>query len=210
VKDFAPITISISSGLVAAANPKLPAESIKELIAYAKSVPGKINIGIAGATGEIATNALKMQAGIDLNNVNYKGGVPAVIAVISNEAQITLTNLSNVEPNVKAGKMKIIGVTSGKRDPLLPNVPTFAENGLAGFDVSMWYGFFAPLKTPAAVVQAYYREITRVVSLPEIRERLVTLGYEIHQDTPEQATERVKRDYERYRKIILDSGMTVE
>jgi tripartite-type tricarboxylate transporter receptor subunit TctC len=210
VNDFAPITNAITSGLYAVANPKLPAESIKDLIAYAKTVPGKINLAIAGATGQIAGNALKLQAGIDLNDVWYKGGTPAVIAVISGESMMTLTNLSNVEPHVKAGKLKLIGLTSAKRDPAMPNVPTFAENGLAGYDVSMWYGFFAPVKTPAPVIQAYYREFSKILNMPDIKSHLVGAGYDMIINTPEQFAEQVKRDYERYRKIILDSNMPLQ
>jgi tripartite-type tricarboxylate transporter receptor subunit TctC len=180
------------------------------LIAYAKTVPGKINLAIAGATGQIAGNALKMQASIDMNDVGYKGGTPAVIAVISGEAMLTLTNLSNVDAHVKAGKVKLIGVTSAKRDPLQPNVPTFAENGLAGYDVSMWYGFFAPLKTPPAVIQAYHREFARIFAVPEVKSQIQGWGYDLILNTPEQFADQVKRDYERFRKIILDSKMPLQ
>ena len=210
IRDFAPITEAIASGLVAVANPRLPADSIKDLIAYAKKAPGKLNFAIAGATGEIAINVFKMQARIEANNVNYKGGTPAVFAVIAGEAQLNLANYSTVAQLVEAGKLKIIGVTGARRDPLLPNVPTFAENGLEGYEVEIWYGFFAPAKTPAATVQAYYKEIARIVNLPEIRDRLVAGGYEIVASPPDKFGEKVKRDLEKYRKIILESGMQLD
>jgi tripartite-type tricarboxylate transporter receptor subunit TctC len=210
IRDFAPITEAIASGLVAVANPKLPVESIRDLIAYAKNAPGKVNFAIAGATGEIAVNVFKKQAQIDANNVNYKGGSPAVFAVISGEAQLNLANYSTVAQLVEAGKLKIIGVTGARRDPLLPNVPTFAENGLDGYEVEIWYGFFAPAKTPPALVQAYYREIARIVNLPEIKDRLVAGGYTVVASPPEQFGEKVKRDLAKYRKIILESGMQLD
>ena len=210
VKDFVPITGILSGGLVAVANPQLPANSIKELIAYAKKAPGKVIIAIAGATGEIATNALKQQAGIDMTNVNYKGGIPAITAIMSNESHLVLTNYSSVAGHVSAGRLKLIGITSAKRDPLIPDVPTFAENGLEGYEVEMWYGFFAPVKTPAPIVQGYYREITRIVSQPDIRDKLVAGGYEIVLSTPEQFAARVNQDYEKFRKIILDHNMQVD
>jgi len=210
VRDFAPITEAISSGLVAVANPRLPVESIRELIAYAKNAPGKVNFAIAGATGEIAVNVLKKQAQIDANNVNYKGGTPAVFAVVSGEAQINLANYSTVAQLVEGGKLKIIGVTGARRDPLLPNVLTFAENGLENYEVEIWYGFFAPAKTPEATIQAYHREIVRIVNLPDIKTRLVAGGYDIVASTPEQLAAKVKRDLARYRKIILDSGMQID
>ncbi len=207
LRDFAAITEAIASGLVAVANPKLPAESIRELIAHAKASPGKLVFAIAGATGEIAVNRFKKQAQIDANNVNYKGGSPAVFAVISGEAHVNLANYSTVAQLVEGGKLKIIGVTGAKRDPLVPSVPTFAENGLDGYDVEIWYGFFAPAKTPAAVVQAYYREIARILALPDVRERLVAGGYTIVASTPEVFGEKVRRDIATYRRIILESGM---
>jgi tripartite-type tricarboxylate transporter receptor subunit TctC len=210
VKDFVPIIGIVSGGLVAVANPQLPANSIKELIAYAKRAPGKVIVAIAGATGEIGTNALKQQAGIDMTSVNYKGGAPAVAAILSNESHLTLTNYSSVAGHVAAGKLKLIGVTSAQRDALLPNLPTFAENGLEGYEVEMWYGLFAPVRTPAAVVQAYNREVARIVSQPEIRDKFVAGGYAIVLSSPEQFATRVKSDYEKYRKIILDYNMQVE
>ena len=210
LRDFLPITEAIASGLVAVANPRLPAESIRELIAYAKKAPGKLSFAIAGATGEIAVNVFKKQAGIDANNVNYKGGTPAVFAVISGEAQVNLANYSTVAQLVEAGKLKIIGVTGAKRDALLPAVPTFAENGLEGYEVEIWYGFFAPAKTPDAIVQAYYREIARILALPDIRDKLVAGGYEIVASTPEAFAARVRRDLAKYRRIILDAGMQLD
>jgi tripartite-type tricarboxylate transporter receptor subunit TctC len=210
VKDFVPITAVITGGLVAVANPQLPASSIKELIAYAKRAPGKVVVAIAGATGEIGTNALKQQAGIDMINVNYKGGAPAIAAILSNESHLTLTNYASVAGHVAAGKLKLIGVTSARRDPLLPNLPTFAENGLEGYEIEMWYGLFAPVKTPPAIVQAYHREIVRIASLPEVRDKLVQGGYEMVLSSPEQFAAKVKRDYERFRKIILDNNMQLD
>ena len=210
VKDFTPITMILSGGLVAVANPSLPANSIRELIAYAKKAPGKVIFAIAGATGEVGTNALKQQAGIDMTNVNYKGGTPAIAALLSNESHITLTNYSSLVGHVASGKLKLLGITSAKRDPLLPNVPTFAESGLEGYEVDMWYGFFAPVRTPPAVVQAYYREITRVAAMPDIREKLASGGYEIVLSSPEQFAQRVRGDYEKFRKVILDHNMQLD
>ena len=207
VRDFAAISEVIFSSLVLVAHPSVEANNIKELIAEAKRAPGKLNIGVAGATGEIAGNLIKMQGQIDLNNIPYKGGTPAVTAVMSNESQLLLTLYSSLKGPIDAGKLKPIGVTGSRRDPQLPNVPTVAESGLDGYQVEFWVGFFAPAKTPAATVQALGREIVRIVNLPEVKERLTSLGYEVVGSTPEQFAERVRRDTEKYRKIILDSGM---
>lgn len=207
VRDFAAISEIASASMVLVTNPKLAANSVRELIAEAKQAPGRLIIAVAGATGEVAGNALKLQAGIDMNNVNYKGGAPAVIAIISGDAHMTLTNYTAVAKQVEAGRLKLLAVTGARRALQLPNVPTFAENGLDGYDHSLWYGLFAPAKTPPAVVQAYYREVARIISLPEVRERLVATGHEVIGSTPEQFTDKVKREVEKFRKIILESGM---
>jgi tripartite-type tricarboxylate transporter receptor subunit TctC len=207
VNDFVPLINVISASLVLAANPRFAPESIKDIIAYAKKAPGTVNVAIAGATGEIATNAIKAMAQINMNNVPYKGGAPAVIAVISGETQFVLTPYAGVATQAEAGKLKILGVTGARRDPMLPNVPTLSESGLEGYDVSMWYGFFAPVKTPAAVVRAYNREILRIVNEPDIKSRFTSQGFEMSTGTPEQFAEQVKRDAAKYRKIILEAGM---
>lgn len=207
VKDFVAISEIIYSGLVLVAHPSVKANNVRELIAEAKRAPGKLNIAVAGATGEIAGNLIKMQGQIDLNNIPYKGGAPAVTAVLSNESQLVLTLYSSLKGPIDAGKLKPIGVTSSRRDPHLPNVPTIAESGLDGYQVEFWVGFFAPAKTPAATVQALGREIVRIVNLPDVKDRFTTLGYEVVGSTPEQFGERVRRDTEKYRKVMLDSGM---
>ncbi len=207
VRDFAPISEVIFSSLMLVANPSVPANNVKELIAEAKRAPGKLNIAVAGATGEIAGNLIKLQGGVEMNNVPYKGGAPAVVAVISNESQLVLTLYSSLKGPIDAGKLKPLGITGAKRDPQVPNVPTLSESGLPGYEVEFWVGVFAPAKTPPAMVQAFNREIVRILSLPEVKDRFTTQGYEVVGSTPDQFAERVKRDTEKYRKIILDSGM---
>jgi tripartite-type tricarboxylate transporter receptor subunit TctC len=207
VRDFAPITEVIFSSLVLAANPSIKANNVKELIEEAKRMPGKINFAVAGATGEIAGNLIKLQGKAEMNNVPYKGGAPAVVAVIGNESQLVLTLYSSLKGPIDAGKLKAIGVTGSRRDAQLPNTPTLAESGLPGYEIEFWVGYFAPAKTPRATVQALNREIVRIINLPEVKERFTSTGYEVVGSTPEQFTERVKRDTEKYRKIILESGM---
>ena len=207
VKDFVPVVNVFGAGLVLAANPKLEAKTIKDIITMSKAKPGSVNVAIAGATGEIATNAIKALAGIDMNNVPYKGGAPAVIAVVSGESHFVLTPWGGVQAQVEAGKMKVLGTTSGQRDPSIPNVPTLAESGLPGFDIRMWYGVFAPVRTPPAVVMAYNREIARIVNEPEIKNQITSQGFEILTGPPEQFAEVVRRDAEKFRKVILDFKM---
>ena len=207
VRDFAAISEIMFSSLVLVANPKVAANNVGELITEAKRAPGKLNIAVAGATGEIAGNLIKLQGRIEMNNVPYKGGSPAIIAVVSNESQLLLTPYAALAAMIDAGKLKAIGVTGSKRDRGLPNVPTLAESGLDGYQVEFWVGFFAPAKTPAAIVKTLAREIIRITNTPEVKDRLIAGGYEVVGSLPEQFAERVKRDTEKYRKIVLESGM---
>jgi tripartite-type tricarboxylate transporter receptor subunit TctC len=207
VRDFAPVSEVIFSSLMLVANPSVKANNIRELIAEAKRAPGKLNIAVAGATGEIAGNLIKMQGDIELNNVPYKGGAPAVTAVMGNESQLLLTLYSSLKGPIDAGKLKPIGITGSRRDPQIPNIPTLAEGGLEGYQVEFWVGVFAPAKTPSATVQALSREIQRILALPEVKDRFTSVGYEVVGSTPEQFAERVRRDTEKYRKVIVESKM---
>jgi tripartite-type tricarboxylate transporter receptor subunit TctC len=210
VRDFAAVTELATTSLVIVCNPVVPAKSVKELIAIARQSPGKLNAAIAGATGEIATNALKLQAKVDIRNIPYKGGVPAVVAIVSGESDFTMTNYAAVATLAQAGKLRVIGVTGAHRNPQIPNVPTVAESGLPDYGIEMWYGLFAPAKTPPATVRALQKEVARILNLPDVKERLVATGHEVVASTPEQFTEKQKREVERFRKIIVESGMTQE
>lgn len=128
-------------------------------------------------------------------------------AVMSNESQLVLTLYSSLKGPIEAGKLKPLAITGAKRDPQIPNIPTIAESGLDGYEVEFWVGVFAPAKTPPAMVQALNREIVRIINLPQVKERFVSNGYTVVGSTPEQFAERVKRDTEKYRRTILDSGM---
>jgi tripartite-type tricarboxylate transporter receptor subunit TctC len=208
VRDFAPITELAENGLVLVAHPGVPANSVAELIALAKKQHDKLNIAVAGATGEVAGNALKIQAKIGMANIPYKGGAPAVIAVISGEADMTITTYGVVIGQIKAGKLKPLAVTSAKRLSLLPDVPTVAENGLPGYEAIIWYGLFAPARTPEKIVRRLRDEVVKALNMPKIRERLLADNFDIIGSTPEAFAAMVKREVEKYRKIILESGMS--
>jgi len=210
VRDFAAVSEVASAPLVIVAHPAVPAKSIKELIALGKRMPGKLNIAVAGATGELAGNALKLQGGFDMKNIPFKGGVPATVSVMSGETDLTMTNYVAVAKQVEAGKLRLLGVTSARRSALLPDVPTVAENGLDGYDHQLWYGMFVPARTPAPVVQALYLEVSRIIGMPEIRERLVATGHSVIGSTPEQFSDKVRREVEKFRRLILESGMQLE
>jgi tripartite-type tricarboxylate transporter receptor subunit TctC len=210
LRDFSAVSELASAPLVIVAHPQVPAQSIRELIALARKSPGKLNVAIPGATAEVSANALALAGKVKMQNVPYKGGGPATIAVVSGESDLTMTNYAAVGPLADAGKLKILGVTSAQRSAQIPKVPTVAENGLEGYDFSLWYGLFVPSKTPPATVQAIARESIRILNLPEIRERLVATGHVVIASTPEQFSAKVRSEVERFRKIIIDSGMRLE
>jgi tripartite-type tricarboxylate transporter receptor subunit TctC len=207
LRDFVAVTEIASPTLALVSHPSVPTKSVKELIAIARKSPGKLNIAIAGATGELAGNALKLAANIDMTNINYKGGAPAVISVISGETDLLFTNYAAVEKHIEAGKLRILGITSAKRSARMPQVPTIAEGGLPGYAVEMWYGLFLPAKTPAHIVQGLYQETSRIIAAPEVRQKLEATGHTVVISTPEQFTEKWKNEVEKFRRIIVDSKM---
>ena len=209
-RDFAPISQIVSSSMVLVANPRLAANSIKELVAAAKKDPGKFNIAVAGAAGEIAGEALKASTGIKITNVRYKGSSPAEIAVLSGEADVTLVTVAASHANINAGRLKALGLTGARRSSLLPNVPTIAESGVEGYEYEIWHGLFAPARTPDRIVRTVHREVVRIVQSLLIRERLMAQGFEIVANTPEQFAAFIKREIERYRKVVAEAGIKVE
>lgn len=207
VLDFAAISEIASIPLALVVHPSVPAKSVKELIALARKSPGKLNVAIAGAAGELMGNALKLQAKIDMKNIPYKGGSQAALAVLSGEADLVFTSYVVIAPHVEAGKLRVLGVSSAQRMPQMPAVPTIAENGVAGYEHEQWYALFAPARTPVPLVQAMYREVSRIVNAPEINERLVATGHRVIAGTPQQLSDKVRREIEKTRQIILASGM---
>jgi len=142
-----------------------------------------------------------------MTNIHYKGGAQAAIAVMGGEADMTFTSYVVIAPHVESGRLRVLGVTSAQRMPQLPDVPTVAENGLPGYDYEQWYALFAPAKTPSTVVQTIYKETARIVATPEIHERLVSTGHRVIAGTPQQLADKVRRDIEKTRKIMTESGM---
>jgi tripartite-type tricarboxylate transporter receptor subunit TctC len=205
--DFAPISEIASIPLALVIHPVVPARSMRELVALAKKAPGKLNIAVAGAAGELMGNAMKLQANIDIKNIPYKGGAQAAFAVVSGEADMTFTSFVVIAPHVNAGKLRVLGVTGAQRMPQMPDVPTIAEGGLPGYDHEQWYGLFAPARTPPAIVQILYKEVSRAVNLPDVHERLTATGHRVVAGTPQQLADKVRRDIDRTRQIMRESGM---
>ena len=207
IRDFAPVSQFSTTGMIVAANPRLPGHTIQDLMQSAKSQPGKYNVAVAGATGELAGDALWSMMKIKMTNVRYKGSSPSTLATISGETDVSLLTPLATKTYVMAGRLKAYGITSNKRSPVLPDVPTMAEQGLEGYDFQFWNGLFAPAKTPKAAVQAAYKGIVQALHTPAVKQRFDELGLVIVGNTPEEFTKVVKTDVEKFRKIIIESGI---
>jgi len=207
VRDFVPVGRIISAGTALVANPKFAPNNFREFIAAAKKEPGKINIAIAGANGHVGTEVLKAMAGINLNNVPYKGSSPSELAVMSAEVEVSLLSIPIITPYVKAGRMKVFGVTTAKRSAMLPEVPTIAESGLDGYEFGNWHALFAPKGTPDSRVRRLNKAVLQIFEKPEIRDLVLARGSEIIAGSPEELAGVLKRDIPKYKKLMVDAGI---
>lgn len=207
IRDFVPVGRLISAGTALVANPKFAPSTLQEFFAAAKREPGRINIAIAGANGHVATEVLKASAAIKLNNVPYKGSSPSELAVMSGEVEVSLLSIPIITPYVKSGRMKVYGVTTAKRSPMLPEVPTIAESGLDGYEFGNWHGLFAPRGTPDAQVRMLNRVIVRIFERQDIRDLVLARGSEIVAGSPEELADKLRRDIPKYKKLMAEAGI---
>ena len=207
VRDFAPVSQFSTTGMVVAASPRLPGTSIRDLVAFAGGQPGKLNVAIAGATGQLAGDALWSQLQLKMTNVPYKGSAPSLLAVASGEADLALLTPLAIQTHVQSGKLKAYGITSTQRSPILPEVPTLAEQGVQGYDFPFWNGLFVAARTPDRIVRTVHRAVVTALQDAEVKERFRQLGLVTVGSTPQEFREVVKRDVEKYRKIIVESGI---
>ena len=208
VRDFAPVTLITSVPNVLVLHPSVPAHTVKELIALAKARPGQLNFasGSTGSAGHLAGELFKSMAGVDMTHIPYKGAAPAVIDLIAGHVSLMFDNLSSALPNIKTARVRAVAVTTLKRSPLLPQLPTISEAGLRGFDVSTWFGVFAPAGTPADIVARLNTEIVRALHTAEMRERLAALGAEPIGNKPEEFAAFIKTEIPKYAKVVKASG----
>ncbi|HKU71878.1 MAG TPA: tripartite tricarboxylate transporter substrate binding protein [Burkholderiales bacterium] len=207
LRDFTPIVQIVTSGLVLVANPTVPGNSLADFLAAAKKRPGELNVAVAGATGELSGDALWFLTGVKASNVRYKGSSPSVIAVVAGEAQLSMLTPLAVAQHVASGRLKAFGISSAQRNPVLPNVPTIAEQGVKGYDFPIWHGLFAPKGVPAKMVHAINREAVRALQTPDLRDRFAKLGFVVIGNTPEEFSAFVRQEIGKYRKIVKESGI---
>jgi tripartite-type tricarboxylate transporter receptor subunit TctC len=210
LKDFHPISMVGSFPLVLVVNPSVPASSVRELIAYAKANPGKLNYSAGSTSFQVATEMFKQMTGVDLRHIPYKGSVAAITAVIAGDVQMTIVDTPPLVAQMKAGKVKALAVTSAKRAGAMPELPTIAESGVAGYDMALWIGVFAPAGTPRDIAVKLNAEVVRIVQLPDIREKLAGMGVEPLGSSPEQAAEWIRREIAKYGSVVKAAKIRAE
>jgi tripartite-type tricarboxylate transporter receptor subunit TctC len=210
-RDFAPITEIASIPLILSVHPSIPVNSVKELVALAKSKPGALNFG--GGTGAAAHMAMELfesMAKINMVHVPYKGSGPAMIDLLGGHLSLGFDAVMTTVPYAQAGKLRMLGVSSLKRSPAAPQVPTMAEAGYPGYEAILWFGLFAPAGTPPDVVKKIYEGTARGVAVPRMRELLASQGLETIASSPAEFAARVDSEIIKWRKVILDAGIKLE
>jgi tripartite-type tricarboxylate transporter receptor subunit TctC len=207
VRDFTPIVQMVTSGMVVVANPKVGAGSLTDFIALARKQPGKLNAGIAGATGELSGDALWAQVQLKLNNVRYKGSAPTELAILGGEVDVALLTPLAVRQHIQSGRLRAYGITSAQRSPVLPDVPTIGEQGISGYDFQIWHGVFAPRGAPEKVIRAVNQEAVRALNAADVKERFAMLGFVVIGNTPQEFAAVVKSEVAKFRKVIKESGI---
>jgi tripartite-type tricarboxylate transporter receptor subunit TctC len=196
IRDFAPVVNVASTPMLLVVNPSFPATTVQQLIEFARSRKSPLNFASpgVGSIGHLSGELFKFMTKIDMNHVPYKGGGPSLVAVASNEVELLFSTLPTAYAQVKAGRLRAIGVTSAKRSGIAPQVPTIAEQGLPNFEVVTWIGMFAPAATPAAIVNLLNANVNKALASAQIRELFLTTGVEAEGGTPRQFADQVKRD----------------
>jgi tripartite-type tricarboxylate transporter receptor subunit TctC len=204
LKDVAAVTLIAGASFVLAVTPKLPLNSLSELIAYARANPRKLNYGSAGTgtTNHLGMELLWSLAGVSVTHVPFKSAAPANIAVIAAEVDLTMGPLLGTAPQIKSRQVKAFAVTGLQRDSIIPDVPTVAESGYPGFQWVNWYGMLAPARTPARIINLLNREIVRQLADPDLRRQLASEGAQVFGSTPKEFTDFIRSDVDIVRKLI--------
>lgn len=212
VNDFAPVILMTRLQLILVSNPSFPANNVKELVALAKAKPGQLTFASTGTGGaaHLAVELLKKMTGIDMVHVPYKGSAPAYADVMSGQVQLLSNNIISTMPLVKSGRLKAIAVTGAKRSVIAPDVPSVAEAGLPGFDVTSWFGVVAPAKTPKDVIGKLNGEIARILKLPDVRERLLAQGAEPAGGSPEDFGRLMRDEMKKWGELIRSAGIKAD
>jgi tripartite-type tricarboxylate transporter receptor subunit TctC len=211
-KDFAPVTVVANVANVLVVNPAVPANTTKELIAYAKANPGKLSYGSAGigTAHHLIGEKFNLLAGVNIVHVPYKGSAPAIADLIGGQVQLMYDTVASALPHIKAGKLRPLAVATPTRAPALPEVPTIAESALPGFEVTSWFGALVPVKTPRDIVVKLNAEMVKILAMPDVKKRLFEAGADPVGNTPEQMAAQIKRETEEFGKIVREAKISAE
>jgi tripartite-type tricarboxylate transporter receptor subunit TctC len=211
IRDFSPISLVAITPNILVAHPSLPVKTVKELLALAKAKPGTLNFPSAGvgSSSHLAGELLKSLAKIDMVHVPFKGGGPALVAMISGEVQIMFATMPAAMPHVKSGKARAVAVTTAKRSQAMPELPTIAEAGVTGYEASTWYGLLAPAKTPKPIIDRIHAETVKILAGPA-RQRLEIQGFEPVGGTPAEFSAYIKSEIVKWAKVIKDANIPAE
>ena len=212
VRDFAPITLIVRVPNMLVVNPDVPAKDVRELIALLKANPGKYSFASSGngTSQHLSGELFKVMTGVEMQHVPYRGSPPALADVVGGQVTMTFDNITTAWPLVKGGKLRALAVTTAKRSPIAPDVPTLAESGLAGYEIGSWQGVFAPAGVTAEIVKRFNAEIVRIVNAPDVRQKLVDMGAEPASNTPEEFAAMVKAEVAKWADVVRKSGATVD
>ena len=210
IRDFEPISQVATFPFVLAVNPTLPAHNVKELVAYAKSQPGKLTYAAGAAAFQFAAEVLKQQTGMAMNHIPYKGSVQAITAVLANDVPVTVVDSLPATPHIKAGRLRALAVTSSKRATALPDIPTMMEAGIADYDISGWAGLFAPSGTSKPIVSKLTQQTIKIVQMPEFREKLLALGSEPVGSTAEELAALMKIQLPKFKAVAKTANIKAE
>jgi tripartite-type tricarboxylate transporter receptor subunit TctC len=212
VKDFVPVTVIATVPNVIVVNPALPVHSIKELIALAKSEPGKLTFASTGnaSPGKLAARLFKTMTGTDMLHVPYKGSAPSVSAVLGGEVAVNFTTTPPVVQLVKSGKLRALAVTSAVRAPDMPDVPTLAESGLPGYEATSWFGIVAPRGTPEAIVKKLHADLVRTINSPLVHKQIVEIGAIPLANTPQQMEKMILDDMAKWAEVVKEAHIRLD
>ena len=212
LKDLAPVSVVFKQSQILVVTPSLPANSLKELIAIAKASPGKLKYGTSGVGSAIHLHSelLRMAMGVTMTHVPYKGQAPAMADLFSGQIDMIFSGISPIVPFLKTGKLRAIGVSTPQRMPVIPDVPTLMEGGLANFSTAGWYGILVPSGTPKAIITRLNTEIVKAMSAPEVVERLGTQGGETTSTTPEAFSALIREELKTWTGVIKEANIRLE
>lgn len=207
-RDFAPVSLAAITPLILVVHPSLPVRTVKELVVFVRARPGQINYASAGTGGvqHLAAELLKITTKIDMTHVPYKGAAPVMPDLIGGHIPLFFSGMPPAMPHVKAGKLRALAVTTTKRSPAAPEVPTMVESGIPGFDISNWFAYFVPAGTPADIISRLNGEVNKALRFQDVKDKLASVGAETVGTTPEELGKFVQAETEKFAKLIKASG----